>query len=156
IEPRFMLHYMRYAVDNSLLPGLVGQTSIAHLTREKLALLDVRHPVSIREQRRTAQILDALDDEIRSVEDSIGKQKLLVDALASASLRDVSLRAGARRMMTVGQILEVAPGGFLQTGPFGSQLHSYDYTPTGIPVVMPQDIFDRSISAENIARIAQK
>lgn len=44
-------------------------------------------------------------------------------------------------------------GGFVQTGPFGSQLHAADYVPEGVPVVMPQDLVNRRISVERIARV---
>lgn len=47
-------------------------------------------------------------------------------------------------------------GGYLQTGPFGSQLHAHEYTSEGVPVVMPQDINDGTIDAESIARIPEK
>ena len=42
------------------------------------------------------------------------------------------------------------------TGPFGSMLHTSDYRETGIPVIMPQDIGDRTLSLDNIARIGQQ
>ncbi|EGR0390800.1 restriction endonuclease subunit S [Vibrio vulnificus] len=45
--------------------------------------------------------------------------------------------------------------GFIQTGPFGSQLHAYDYVDSGIPVVMPQDIVQGRISIEKIAYITE-
>lgn len=45
-------------------------------------------------------------------------------------------------------------GGSINTGPFGSQLHAADYSSSGIPVVMPQDIGDNRISAANIARVS--
>ena len=41
----------------------------------------------------------------------------------------------------------------IQTGPFGSQLHSSDYSEEGTPVVMPQDIVDGQISESKIARV---
>lgn len=47
-------------------------------------------------------------------------------------------------------------GGYLQTGPFGSQLHSHEYTDDGIPVVMPQDINDGKIDETQIARIPER
>ena len=44
-------------------------------------------------------------------------------------------------------------GGHVQTGPFGSQLHQSDYSTEGIPVVMPKDLIEGTISTETIARI---
>ncbi len=44
-------------------------------------------------------------------------------------------------------------GGVIQTGPFGSQLHSSDYVEKGTPVVMPQDIVERRVSTWRIARV---
>jgi type I restriction enzyme S subunit len=45
-------------------------------------------------------------------------------------------------------------GGYLQTGPFGSQLHADEYQNEGVPVVMPQDINDGLIGTTSIARIS--
>lgn len=42
------------------------------------------------------------------------------------------------------------------TGPFGSMLHKSDYRETGTPVIMPQDIGDRTLSLDSIARIGQQ
>ena len=44
----------------------------------------------------------------------------------------------------------------IQTGPFGSQLHSSDYVPVGIPSIMPTNIGTRlEISKNNIAYITE-
>jgi len=53
---------------------------------------------------------------------------------------------------TLGAICE-AGGGSIQTGPFGSQLHAEEYSATGVPVVMPQDIGENLISLDRIARV---
>ena len=42
----------------------------------------------------------------------------------------------------------------VRTGPFGSQLHAADYVQIGVPVVMPRDLADGSISTERVARIS--
>ena len=58
------------------------------------------------------------------------------------------------RDTTLGQIC-AAQGGAIQTGPFGSQLHTSDYKEIGIPVVMPTNIGDGGIVEDGIARIDQ-
>lgn len=56
---------------------------------------------------------------------------------------------------TLGAICD-AQGGAIQTGPFGSQLHTSDYKEIGIPVVMPTNIGDGGIATDGIARIDQE
>ena len=51
---------------------------------------------------------------------------------------------------TLGDVVEC-----IQTGPFGSQLHQSDYSVSGIPVVMPQDMAGGRIETANIARVEQ-
>ena len=33
----------------------------------------------------------------------------------------------------------------IQPGPFGSQLHSSDYSDAGVPIIMPKDMMDGKI-----------
>jgi type I restriction enzyme S subunit len=49
-------------------------------------------------------------------------------------------------------------GGFIRTGPFGSQLHRSDYIedPLGIPVVMPKNMSGGSVDMGDIARIDEE
>ena len=56
---------------------------------------------------------------------------------------------------TLGQLVRES-GGFIQTGPFGSQLHARDYVPVGTPVVMPQQLGDNEIRTDDIARIGDE
>lgn len=56
------------------------------------------------------------------------------------------------RTTTLGEICK-AQGGAIQTGPFGSQLHTSDYKSLGIPVVMPTNISEGGIDQSGIARI---
>lgn len=55
---------------------------------------------------------------------------------------------------TLGEIC-ISQGGAIQTGPFGSQLHTSDYKAVGIPVVMPTNIGDGGIVEDGIARISE-
>jgi type I restriction enzyme S subunit len=54
---------------------------------------------------------------------------------------------------TLGEIAD-AGGAVIQTGPFGSQLHSYDYEPAGVPVVPTEAIDQRWIKTEALPRIS--
>ena len=50
---------------------------------------------------------------------------------------------------TLGEIANII------TGPFGSQLHMSDYVDKGIAVIMPQNIGDRIVLEDKIARISE-
>ena len=56
---------------------------------------------------------------------------------------------------TLGDLVESGEG-FIQTGPFGSQLHAHDYAENGIPIVMPQQLGDNKISEYGIAQINEQ
>ncbi len=44
----------------------------------------------------------------------------------------------------------------LQTGPFGTQLHSYDYLADGVPVVPTEAIRERAIDISSLPRISHE
>jgi len=56
---------------------------------------------------------------------------------------------------TLGNICQRG-GGFIQTGPFGSQLHAADYVETGIPTIMPKNIGENKVVETGISRITIK
>ncbi len=47
-------------------------------------------------------------------------------------------------------------GGFIQTGPFGSQLHASDYVANGIPCIMPANMKNNRVDVSGIARISEQ
>jgi type I restriction enzyme S subunit len=47
-------------------------------------------------------------------------------------------------------------GGIIRTGPFGSQLHQFDYERDGTPVIMPKNIISGRISTKDIARVGEE
>jgi type I restriction enzyme S subunit len=80
IIPEFMLRFMRIATQTGLLRNFTSQTSIAHLTQEQLALLNVPVPPLI-EQRYIAQILDTIDVVINETEKIISKLRQVKEGL---------------------------------------------------------------------------
>lgn len=62
--PAFMLHFMRHAADAGLFSHLTSRSSIAHLTREKLATAKIAVP-DVAEQKEIARALDSLADRIK-------------------------------------------------------------------------------------------
>ena len=130
------------------------------------------------EQRRIAEILDTLDHAIRKTEQVIAKlqqmkQGLLHDLLTrgideNGELRDPERHPEQFKDSVLGRIprgwgvqrlgdVVRSNGGLIQTGPFGSQLHAYEYVNNGgVPVIMPQDIQGERIDTANIARITER
>lgn len=129
-------------------------------------------------QSKIAEILDTLDAAIRGTEAVVAKLKamkqgLLHDLLtrgidANGDLRPLQSEAPhlykrtplgwlpkTWEASTLGQIVD-RYGGTLQTGPFGAQLHAHEYVSDGIPVIMPQDLINGTVSVEKIARITEK
>ena len=53
------------------------------------------------------------------------------------------------KLTSLGKVCE----GHLQTGPFGSQLHAYEYQETGVTVVMPKDIINCRVDTSKAAKI---
>jgi type I restriction enzyme S subunit len=56
------------------------------------------------------------------------------------------------KLTTLGKVCE----GELQTGPFGSQLHAYEYQEAGVPVLMPKDIINCRADISNAAKISKQ
>lgn len=126
------------------------------------------------EQTKIAEILSTVDQAIEQTEALIAKQQRLKTGLMQDLLtRGIDAQGNLRSEAThqfkdsplgripveweftdFGQILSQS-GGHIQTGPFGSQLHSHEYVSEGVPVVMPQDINGGLISTLKIARITE-
>ena len=90
VEPRFILHFMRFASISGLFTDLKSQSSIAHLTKKKLALLPVSLP-PLAEQRKIAAVLSAVDDFIKQSEATMRQSQItkrnLMSVLLTGELR---------------------------------------------------------------------
>lgn len=85
VLPSFALRLMRRAASSGAFTDYTSQTSIAHLTQEKLGQVEFTLP-PLPEQRAIAAVLDTIDDAIRKTEQIIAKlqqvkQGLLHDLL---------------------------------------------------------------------------
>ena len=112
-------------------------------------------PVS--DQLRIAEVLDSIDRQIVATNQVIHKLEAMNQGLSDDLIQQATARvdAGAAdfQWVTLGSLVR-EHGGFIQTGPFGSQLHAYDYVSEGLPVVMPQDIGGGRVHLDQIARIS--
>ncbi len=149
-------------------------TKMPRCSWQSLRKINVFYPQQ-RAQRRIAEILSTLDEAIEQTEALIAKHQqikagLMHDLFTRGVTPDGHLRPTREQapdrykesplgwipkeweVERLGDILRRC-GGYLQTGPFGSQLHAHEYQFDGVPVVMPQDINDGLIGTEQIARI---
>lgn len=170
------LRWLYWTLLRLPLRRMESSTGVPGLNRHDAYHLRVPTP-PLPEQRQIAAILDTLDDAIRKTEQIIAKLKqvkqgLLHDLLTrgiddNGELRDPERHPEQFKDSALGRIPRgwegtmlgsylASCGGFLQTGPFGSQLHSHEYSGEGVPVVMPQDISDDGVSSESVARIPER
>lgn len=137
--------------------GMVDEAGhgTGRLPTDLISRLSIAVP-PLSEQRRIVAILGAIDDELRTLGRLLKKRDRELRAASMEVVRAAYIASGVAQgsLSALGDVLAMEPGGFIQTGPFGSQLHSYDYVADGIPVVMPQDIIKQSISDVNIARVS--
>ena len=67
-----MLAFLRYWTEQRILTNLVTQTSIAHVTREKLAEVPLPVPSPL-EQTAIAAVLSDMDAELAALEQRLAK-----------------------------------------------------------------------------------
>jgi len=176
-DSRFLFY--RLMIDDArryMLAHSAGST-VLHLETKALPHFRFQSP-PLAVQNRIVEILLTVDAAIENTEATIEKyrrikagmmQEFITRGLDSDThlrpprseapncYRDSALGWIPRdwRAEKLGEILRRC-GGFLQTGPFGSQLHAHEYVEEGVPVVMPQDIDEGAISTDDIARIEER
>ena len=172
----FLYHrLMLWDVRRQMVAYSAGST-VLHLDTKKVPSIAVRVPVDIRIQSKIAFILDGIDTAIEKTDALVAKYQqvkagLMHDLFTCGVLPNGQLRPPRSKAPELyqetaigwipsdwdcerlGSIL-LKSGGYLQTGPFGSQLHADEYQSEGVPVVMPQDINDGLIGITSIARIS--
>jgi type I restriction enzyme S subunit len=176
-EHRFLYHLLKSDVFDTFLRLNLAGSTINHLYQNVFERFVFPVPDS-KLQRRFVRILDSIDGQIEQAEALIAKYQqikagLMHDLFTRGVTPDGHLRPTRVQaphlyresplgwipkeweVRRLGVILKEC-GGYFQTGPFGSQLHAYEYQHEGVPVVMPQDINDGIVSTEQIARISER
>lgn len=87
ISTEFIYYYIQHIASKGELPKLVGETSIAHLTREKLLCLRVPNPDSS-EQAAIASLLSTWDLAIEKTERLIAAKEKQFSSLVKSMITD--------------------------------------------------------------------
>lgn len=152
-------------------------TTVLMLDMHGIQRIPVQYPASPEAQKNTTRVLGSIDTAIEKTEALIAKYQqikagLMHDLFTRGVLPNGQLRPPREQAPELYQetaigwiprewecqrlgLILAKSGGYLQTGPFGSQLHAAEYQDDGFPVVMPQDINDGLIQTTSIARISE-
>ncbi len=167
ISNKFFLFYclLRQSVRAELASKMEGSTGRQRLSKSALQGLEILLP-PLPEQRAIARALRAVQTAREA-----RLRELALERERKAALMEHLFRHGTRGEATkqteIGEMPEsweilklsdlCSDGqGFIQTGPFGSQLHSSDYKESGIPVVNPTHLGFNTINEESLPFISKE
>lgn len=122
------------------------------------------HVPPLPEQRKIAAVLGvvqrAIEQQERLLQLTAELKKTLLHQLFTQGLRgepqkqtEIGPVPESWEAATLGN-LACKPYGFLQTGPFGSQLHKHDYLEEGVGVVNPTHLWGNRINHEDVPRVS--
>jgi type I restriction enzyme S subunit len=163
-DAQFVLFWLWYAFEfGHLYFGRGNVTTIPNLSQSKLRELPLAIPPPA-EQRKIAGVLGlvqrALEQQGRLIALTTELKKTLLNQLFTQGLRseppkqtEIGPVPESWEATTLGE-LACKPQGFLQTGPFGSQLHKHDYLADGIGVVNPTHLWGNRINHEDVPRVS--
>lgn len=150
-DPRFLAWWCRYAFSDGLFASVATGANIFHVSADRVRSLRLRY-VPLPRQRAIADYLDA---ETARIDALIAKKRRMIELLderESDALDRLLLGLEADQTTSASSpFLSVVPHGWVettirhlgcdvQTGPFGSQLHSDEYVDGGWPVVNPANL----------------
>lgn len=150
-------------------------SGLKHLQKKDLRNHTIIFPKSSTEQQKIASILSKTDQAIAQTEALIDKYNriktgLMQDLLTKGIDKNGNIRSEEThefkdselgripkewKVEKLGNIISKG-NGWIQTGPFGSQLHANEYVEEGTPVIMPQNIIKSRIDISDIAKIKQE
>lgn len=173
IDTKFLYYYLLKNlcfINNNFFEG----SGLKHLQKNDLKEWMVSFPEDAEEQKQIAAILSKADELIEATQILIDKQKKvktgLMQTLLTSGIDDKGVIRSPKthkfkdselgpipeewECVELGKILERGKGS-MQTGPFGSSLHSNEYVDEGCSVIMPQDILHNEINWIEISHITE-
>ncbi|WP_196521298.1 restriction endonuclease subunit S [Nostoc sp. WHI] len=165
VDSRFLMYVLHSRCGQEEIASKSSQSTMRFIGTQKIATIKIPLP-PLPEQKTIAHnlrtIQKAKETRQRELELERERKAALMQYLFTHGTRNEP-----RKQTNIGKIPEswkiiklgdlCSDGlGRIQTGPFGSQLHAYDYQPIGIPVVNPTHLRFNSISEENIPRISKE
>lgn len=176
IDAEFFFYFLK--AHEAKIKSQVRGSGVPHVDKQIIGELPNEFPANKVEQHKIAEILSTLDEAIWHTEALIRKQERVKQGLISDLLTRGVVENGEIRdpiqtpelfhkdvfgifpkdwiITSLGKIISRAKG-IIQTGPFGTQLHAYDYVEDGIPTIMPQDIDETGwIEYESLARLTHQ
>lgn len=149
IDSSFLFYFLKnyeYRIKNQ-----VRGSGIPHVDRKVFSELPDDFPLNLSEQRRIAEILTTVDDAIEQTESLIRKYQRIKQGLQ----QDLLQVKESWTVMPLGIACKKGDGS-VQTGPFGSQLHSSDYKNEGIPIITVEHLGDNEIIHENLPLVGEE
>jgi type I restriction enzyme S subunit len=99
------------------------------------------------EQLEIIKLLSLFDHQVEQYSDALVELNQLKASLTQAEFVDSDVPPVPLSQLCIKSGIQI--------GPFGAQLHSYDYVVDGIPVVMPADMANGKIVLDRIARVSE-
>lgn len=162
--PFLAMYLLHPDVRNRLAGRMEGATGRQRLAKSVLVEWTMPFPPLV-EQQAIAGVLAKIQGAVEVQERIVASLRELKAAVMARLFRE-GLRGEPLKQTEIGEIPEswkvvflgelcAEPSGFIQTGPFGSQLHASDYVPDGIPIVNPTHIDENRIRHEGIPRVSK-
>ena len=151
--PEYFQKYMEFVTGTRLIENIVGKTSIAHLTREKLVALSVPTP-PLPEQQKIAQILSTWNKAISTTEQLLANSQHQKKALMQ------QLLTGKKRLLDedgvrFGEGWKEGNLGGITNIDSGYAFKSVDFTDSeaGVPIIRMSDFKTGGIDISGAAKI---
>lgn len=148
INNRFIMYAMHYLKLNGTIDRYSHGQTIKHLTQKGLNKLVFNVP-NITVQQTIASEFDAVQEMIDGYKAQLEDLDALAQSIFLDTFGDPITNPKGWKMNKVSDLSMK-----MSTGPFGSMLHKSDYTVDGIPSINPQNINNRKIITDDIAKIS--